>query len=364
MNDPSDMSEQYQQDADAMASMYDTVFDVDGTEADTGSTGTTGGGGGAAADLASTDADAGAGGDGADDTAAGDDGKGGDAAAAAKPDGDGGNDSKAAGAGTGDAAAGADGKQSDPEASSIPLNRHKDILKNAQSRIDALEEQLSELRGKAATTKTEAAIDDIEEKIAWIKENMPEPVAELFEAQHRQLVESRTEAQRLRESVEQREVQNQRQSTQQIIDQVPTLKAWQSKGGVLWNAALDIDKELRDSGEWDDRNPAERFRAVVKRVAADVGIDPAALQLEIAKQSGAAAASPAPAAAGAGGKKTPTESDQVDAGVPSTMSALPKGQAPAETASQDIDGMDQLEAFNYLSRLPAHEQERLLMGGT
>jgi hypothetical protein len=322
-----------QQDADMLASMYDLPSEEggNGNEADQGDQG------GTQKPVVDAAADGGS------------------------PAGEGG-DPAAAPAGDGDPSGAAPRADDDPKAGAIPLNRHKAILSEkqqaldqAQTQIQTLQTELDALRQQAPSAQRTADIDaakqKLTEKLAWVKENMPEAVAEVLEAQQALLEQSREEARQSREEARQLRERHeadartsQQARTQAVIDQVPDLKAREGKR-ALFNAALDVDREFRESGEWDGKDPVERLRAVVARVKEDLGLPTPQTQ----KPDGGAAATP----------QKPAPAQQPAA--PTTLSSLPSGRAPNDDAAQDIDAMDQLEAFHALQSLPAHKQEEWLL---
>ena len=66
--------------------------------------------------------------------------------------------------------------------------------------------------------------------------------------------------------------QSEAEQTQELIDQFEDLAAWQAKGGVLWQAAVQMDQQLKQDPDWQGKPADQRFKEVVNRVREDVGL--------------------------------------------------------------------------------------------
>ncbi len=198
-------------------------------------------------------------------------------------------------------------------------------------------------REKAAASAMQEALssgDDLSEEDL---EDLPVPMQQLYK---------RTQAleKRLNQigSVTDEVVEDRQKSAQQLaqeaIDQVPDLATWQAKGGVLWAAAREQDRQLQADPEWGSKPAVERFAEVARRVRADVGLpeskpDPeptpkgeAAQQGERGKHAdGGAASGRADASASARAAEPPGFQP------PPSMSQMPGGGSP------DLDKFDSIE---------------------
>ena len=177
-------------------------------------------------------------------------------------------------------------------------------------------------REKAAVSAMQEAMASGEELSDEDLEDLPPPLQKLYRNQ--QML-----AQRLEKigSVADEVVEDRRKSaaelTQDAIDTVPDLSAWQAKGGVLWAAAQDVDRQLVADPEWGQKPAVERFAEVARRVREDVGLPPVDEQ----QPRGGGKKADGEAASGRGGEK-PRAAEPPGYQPPPSMSQMPGGGAP------------------------------------
>lgn len=125
----------------------------------------------------------------------------------------------------------------------------------------------------------------------------------------------------------------------------PLLAKYAGIGGAVWNRAVEIDKALRDSSDWQARPLAERFAEVQRLLSAETGIPVPQLSPGTTVPSAAPAAPAARAAV-----RTP------ETVLPETLSDLPGGSAPVGERAA-VENMDPMQLANRLGKLDAADIE-------
>lgn len=140
-----------------------------------------------------------------------------------------------------------------------------------------------------------------------------------------------------------------RTNVQPLIDALPLLAQWQAKGGVAWDAAVAMDKQLEADPQWAERPLGERFAEVQSRMAAEFGI--AVPQVTTPSPAPAPAPKAGPAAAPAQPEpKTvmPTLTD-FNGGAPATdpMAGMPVGKMVDTAMNMDMEALRRMAGLSY-----------------
>lgn len=228
----------------------------------------------------------------------------------------------------------------------IPYQVLKDTRRHAAILEDQLrksEEEKAELRQKleaqakaagadqaTASAAADAAMsgdtDPLAELLAEGDENpFPEPIVKAIRTLNAQNLELRQKLEAVQttaQSVAAQSEASRQETTQSVIDQVPDLVEWQGSRGVLWRRALELDKEFLATGKWDDKDPKERFEAIAAKVREEVGLPPRA---------------PSNNGNNSAGNGTKAQQRNAGAAVPSSISEIPGGGAPAVDINDTIE---------------------------
>lgn len=223
----------------------------------------------------------------------------------------------------------------------IPLARHEAVLQKqrdqfteATNRINALEAKIAELSEKPETPENVAKADVLNERLARLREDLPEGISEdLVGALEEQLARSAKQDERLARqdellkqmTAERQEIDAQWRKTERekAINSVPDLVAWQAAALrdeateddiAVWEKAKRVDKALKALPEWQEEEPAERFKMVASIVRADL-------------RESASKATASKATSEAVPKALPT----AKASAPASLSSIPGGAPPADS---------------------------------
>lgn len=105
--------------------------------------------------------------------------------------------------------------------------------------------------------------------------DLPEPLANKLRTLDAKQAELNAAVSRLaaREAEQVRAAQmTEAEQTQAVIDTIPTLAAWQAKGGPEWQAAVAADSRLMQNPAWSDKPLAERIAKAAEIAALELGL--------------------------------------------------------------------------------------------
>ena len=202
-----------------------------------------------------------------------------------------------------------------------------------------LQEQIEALKtGKPADPATQPKGRYSAERIAQVRDDFPE-MAEMMESQNAlidQLAEMRTAP-----AAAVRQEPDEAAAVQAEIDNLPLLTRWQSKGGPVWAAAVELDQALQTDPVWSAKPQGERFAEVQRRVAEDLGI-------------------PIPTASNTTAAPAPQNKAPAPIAAPSPSITDFNGSAPALPGARPLDGLAVGQAVDKAMAMSLEEIQRMV----
>lgn len=224
--------------------------------------------------------------------------------------------------------------------------RAEALVREAQERVQALEQQLQQKASQGANDGEGARTDGTQEATDDLSDDDLEVLREDFPTVYKVLMATQAKAKALEaklepvaESVREANERSQRTATEQVqdaIDAVPKMAHIQANDPKAFALAQQFDAVLRDQPAWAGKPLQERFAKVAQMVEdANGAIElPAAAKQATGSQGKAGLAEQAKAKAAQAAKAA------VGAGVPTSLSEFSAGEAPA------VDEMEALEAMS------------------
>lgn len=146
----------------------------------------------------------------------------------------------------------------------------------ARAEAERLRAELTQLRAAAGTgADTAERQGDDGASGEDLYADLPDPLANKLRALDAKQAELNAAVNRLaqREAEQLRtEQQTEAEQTQAVIDTIPTLAAWQAKGGPEWQAAVAADNRLMQNPAWADKPLAERIAKAAEIAALELGL--------------------------------------------------------------------------------------------
>lgn len=244
------------------------------------------------------------------------------------------------------------------------LSEAKNQLRTREEENRKLKEQLDSLSAKVATQGTQATqqvqdaadaagmvdgsgqpIDVATIDIDKLREDYDGPIVDAI-AQLQKLVTHQhgvIKDLRGREDTRQRtQEQINADSLRADIDAVPQLAEWEAdEESPMWEAAVGVDKALRDKPEWQGRSRVERFREVVKLLGGNAGQAAANSKQGDDKVNDAITRATRRAA-------------------PTSLSELPSGTAAAQSEEELLGNLDITQLASKLGSMNKEQQDALL----
>ena len=192
---------------------------------------------------------------------------------------------------------------------------------------------------------------DIEAALEKMTEDYGDEAVKPYRAMMERVGALEAQNAQMRERLEARDVveaRSERDQTQALIDQMPTLAQWQAdwqaartgdatKDGLKFELAMNVDETLRNHPSWQGRSMAERYAEVVRIVGSDV------------PQPGSPTPSPTGPTLSKAAKAKAEKAVKDASPDPASLSDLPTGTQP-ETGNP-LDTMGQMELAEYYEGL-------------
>lgn len=224
------------------------------------------------------------------------------------------------------------------------LERERERAIRAEATIKALSEQINALQSGADTEAKPANAEGqlSEQDLAQLDSDLP-GVAKVIRAQMAAIqaltgtVQTLQQENEIAQNTRAASVQDE---TEAAIQSNPELVAWReaanrkdSPDPRMWNRAADLDAVLRSDDEWKDRPIAERFAKVTETIKTLYGAPSAAPAPTIVQPQQAKPVDLKQVA--------DTQLEAIPAPVPTTLSDIPGGAAPAQS---DIETLENASA--------------------
>ena len=220
----------------------------------------------------------------------------------------------------------------------------------AVEKVNALEQKILEMGSKPngeeldlkELPKTESGEFDFDA----MQEEFPDEIVNVLKAvvsRSKQLEERVTE---LSERDQKRSVNEQAteaETLQGAIDSVSALSDWQANDPVMWNAAVAVDKTLRNDPEWQDKSMSERFEEVAKRLGKPSSStdEPAHNKDELDSKVNEALKS-------------------AKAKIPGSLSDIPGGAPPASSETEALDNLSVIQTASKFENMSPEKMEEYL----
>lgn len=224
--------------------------------------------------------------------------------------------------------------QRDEKGRFVKLNVHVREVSQLKAELAAAKDELARSKEKPVVK----SIESLDKLSAVFQEKFPAEFGEFLETVKSELLTRDEQNQKLKETldaIEKREQEEADAKAAKVVDEVndaivgnKTLATWHEKAfadkatdedRMLWDKAVEHDKILKTSPAWRDATLADRFKEAVKRTSQD---------FKITTTTETPAAAPAAATTLPAAPKTlPAQ-----ATVPSSLSNMPGGISPRDTA--------------------------------
>lgn len=237
----------------------------------------------------------------------------------------------------------------------IPFNVLADTraqLQQLQRLAEAQAREIQELKAGTSSAATSAKTDaagfstaDLDKLRSDVEADMPEVAAliDYVKGMQQQVESLRASTTTTQAASTTTPATEDGADVQALIDERPMLARWQAKGGIAWDAAIQLDKQLMADPTWANKPMAERFDEVQRRVADQLGI-------ELPASNATHAAAPA-------APKTATARPVAVSSPMPTLTDL-SGSAPA-TSTDPLGGLTQAQMVDKVMSMDLEDIRRL-----